>query len=208
MPADPRRCGPARSLARFRRGRSWPAQPPGSCAGCCEGAAAPARPPRAGRAPFATRTGACGSTLGGRARASRDRVGDDGQAPGPEATSCRPPAQIPSLPVDVDVGNKWAMEHPDTAANAVRNNEAKSAPEQAKTEPAANIRNRRISLVMKGSAVRVPDDQLGCAPQPASTRTESQRARPLLGASTHGAPTCSERCWSHAIDAGRSAPRE
>jgi hypothetical protein len=92
-PADPRGCGPARCLARFRRGRSWPAQPPGLCAGCWERAAAPARPPRVIRTPFATRTGACGSTLGGRARASRNRVGDDVQAPGPAATSCRPPAR-------------------------------------------------------------------------------------------------------------------
>jgi hypothetical protein len=55
-----------------------------------------------------------------------------------------------------NVGNEWAMEHPETAANAVRPERDKSASEQAKDEPAADIRNRRSSLVMKGPGVRVP----------------------------------------------------
>jgi hypothetical protein len=42
------------------------------------------------------------------------------------------------------------MQHPDTAANAERPGWAKSASEQAKSETAANIRNRRSSTRNEG----------------------------------------------------------
>src|SRR5947209_650692 len=74
------------------------------------------------------------------------------------------------------------MEDPDTAANAVRNNEARSAPEQAKSTPAASVRKCCSSLVMKGSGVRVPASasENACTYRPGQARRGARSgSRPL-----------------------------